>query len=294
MRKLRDKIQTVGLLANPDKAAGVAAFRRALRLLQARQLQVVTEPVTGRMAGLDLEEAPDVAALARRCDLLLVFGGDGTILTVAREIAGSTTPMLGVNLGRLGFLTSVSARRLEEGLNMVWQGQCLVELRSMIQVTHPLGGKRAPLLALNDLVISRGASPRLIELEVKVDQVPLTSYRGDGLIISSPTGSTAYSLAAGGAVICPQADVFALTPICPHTLSCRSVIVSLDSEIEVRMLDGRPETLLAVDGQNQYPLEARQVVTIRRSKHSARLVRLPDSTFFGTLRQKLNWSGSSI
>jgi NAD+ kinase len=135
--------------------------------------------------------------------------------------------------------------------------------------------------------------PRLIELEVQVDGEVLTCYRGDGLIVSSPTGSTAYSLAAGGAVVSPLAEVFALTPICPHTLSNRSVIVSLRSTVQVRLLSERVDTFLAADGQTRAELQAGDCLRLRRSRHVARLVRLPGTSFFGTLRQKLNWSGSS-
>jgi NAD+ kinase len=149
-------------------------------------------------------------------------------------------------------------------------------------------------VALNDFVISRGTVPRMIELEVRVNGELLTSYRGDGLIVSSPTGSTAYSLAAGGAVVSPQAEVFALTPICAHTLSSRSVIVSLRSTIEVRLLSQRVETFLAADGQTPMAVNAGEVIRFRRSQHPARFVRLPGTSFFDTLRTKLNWSGSAL
>jgi len=148
--------------------------------------------------------------------------------------------------------------------------------------------------ALNDFVISRGAVPRLIELEVSVDQAALTRYRCDGLIVSSPTGSTAYSLAAGGAIVSPNAEVFTLTPICPHTLSNRSLIVSLDSVVRVVVLSQKVETMLSGDGQVQTQLSAGDAVEIRRSQRAVRLVRLAGSSFFETLRQKLHWSGSNV
>ena len=176
----------------------------------------------------------------------------------------------------------------------MWSGQCHVESRPLIEATGRGRHGRIHELALNDFVVSHGMVPRLIELEVKVDREVLTSYRGDGLIVSSPTGSTAYSLAAGGAVVSPQADVFALTPICPHTLSNRSVIVSLSSTVEVRLLSERVDTFLAADGQTRAELRVGDWLKVRRSRSTTHLVRLPESSFFGTLRQKLNWSGSSV
>jgi NAD+ kinase len=284
----------VGVVANPDKPSTRTVIRRAARLVQAAGREALADQATAEFAGLHLTTAPDIATLARQCDLLLVLGGDGTMLRVARESAGSRTPIFGVNLGTLGFLTTCAAGRLNAALAQLWAGQCTVEARSLIEATQVGDATGAAELALNDFVISRGAVPRLIELEVKVDGELLTSYRGDGLIISSPTGSTAYSLAAGGAVVDPQAEVFALTPICPHTLSNRSVIVSLGSVIEVRLLSQRVETFLAADGQMRTRLQVGDTMRCQRSQHVARLVRLPGASFFDTLRQKLNWSGSTV
>ncbi len=284
----------MGLVANPDKPAARALARRALALLAARGCEVLADEATAAWARLKLATCANDLELARQADLLLVLGGDGTMLRVARETAGANTPILGINLGTLGFLTASSARGLESTLARVWAGQCRVESRSLIEARGSLAQGRVVELALNDFVVSRGSVPRLIELEVKVNGEVLTSYRGDGLIMSSPTGSTAYSLAAGGAVVSPQAEVFALTPICPHTLSNRSVIVRLDATLEVRLLSQRVETFLAADGLMRARLEAGETLTIRRSRHSAHLVRVSGDSFFGTLRQKMNWSGSTV
>ena len=155
-------------------------------------------------------------------------------------------------------------------------------------------GKTIAELALNDFVISRGATSRLIELAVTVDAEELTRYRCDGLIVSSPTGSTAYSLAAGGAVVSPDSEVLTITPICPHTLSNRSVIVPMDSIVQVTVLSERVDTMLTADGQVQTPLNTGDFVQMRQSKFAVRFVRLRGSSFFQTLRQKLHWSGSHI
>ncbi len=286
----------MGVVANPAKPAGRQVIRRAVRLILGAGREVRTEPLTAKLVGLGgaLADCGSVPALAAESDLLLVFGGDGTILGVAREIAGTQTPLLGINLGTLGFLTATTARRLPQTLEQLWAGRCELEERPLIAATLPHRQPAFREVALNDFVISRGTVPRLIELEVRVDGELLTSYRGDGLIVSSPTGSTAYSLAAGGAVVSPQAEVFALTPICAHTLSSRSVIVSLHSTIEVRLRSERVETFLAGDGQMSVRLEAGEVVTLTRSACTCHLVRLAGASFFDTLRQKLNWSGSTL
>lgn len=296
MKKLSDQIRRVGLIANTDKPAGRVALRRAVRLITASGREVVADVATARHGRLDLAEQPSDAALGDDCDLLLVFGGDGTMLRVARNTAASGTPILGVNLGTLGFLTASNLRELPAALETVWQRRCVVDARPLIEaeVSNHAAAVVRRELALNDFVISRGTVPRMIELEVRVDGELLTSYRGDGLIVSSPTGSTAYSLAAGGAVVSPQAEVFALTPICPHTLSNRSVIVSLRSTVQVRLLSQRVETFLAADGQTPIELRAGQVMRFRRSRHAARFARLPGTSFFDTLRTKLNWSGSAV
>lgn len=294
MKKLADRIQRVGLVANVEKSSCVAVVQQAARLVRTSGREPIADIATARLAKLRIPTVPDAAAVARETDLLLVFGGDGTMLRAARDTAEAGTPLLGVNLGGLGFLTAISADQFARGLRAVWQGKFTVETRPLIEVSGSLGGKLLSLPALNDFVVSRGSGSRLIELEVTVDGEELTRYRCDGLIVSSPTGSTAYSLAAGGAIVSPTAEVFTVTPICPHTLSNRSVVVSLHSVIGIRALSGRIETLLSADGEVVAPLVAGEAVLIRRSERSVRLLHLAGNSFFKTLRQKLNWSGSNV
>ena len=255
---------------------------------------VMADGATARLADLQVSSFPDVPSLARAVDLLLVFGGDGTMLSAARSVAGLPTPILGVNIGSLGFLTAVPNARIADELPKIWNGDFTIEERSMIEATGEIARDQLFQVALNDFVVSRGATSRLIDLEVKVNGETLTNYRCDGLIVCSPTGSTAYSLAAGGAIVSPTAPVLTLTPICPHTLSNRSVIVSIDSVVEVKVLSQKLEIFLTADGQVQLPLFAGNRIQVRRSAKTVRLVRLPDSSFFQTLRQKLNWSGSHV
>jgi len=280
LKKQADKIKRIGLIGNSEKSSCAEIIRKAARLVRR----------AGRKAFVD----GDAASLARESDLLLVFGGDGTMLRVARDIAGSPTPILGINIGGLGFLTAVPSSQLEHALKQIWSGNFKFESRALIEVSGICNGKQIHETALNDIVASRGAGARLITLDVSVDGELITRYRCDGLIISSPTGSTAYSLAAGGAVVLPTAEVFALTPICPHALSNRSIILPLDSTIRVKAISPHPATVLSVDGQVVAELDANDEVTIRRSRRAIRLMHLADNSFLEALRRKLQWRGAYL
>lgn len=291
---MADKIGKVGLLANSNKVSSRALVQSTARLVQRSGRKLFCDAATAQLAGLKCEAFSSTAQLAEKVDLLLVFGGDGTMLRVARDAAGSPTPILGVKVGGLGFLTTVQAHQLPAALKQIWAGDYMLESRPLIQASGKAQGKNIGEIALNDFVIGRGATSRLIELAVTVDGEELTRYRCDGLIISSPTGSTAYSLAAGGAIVSPDSEVLTLTPICPHTLSNRSVIVPMDSVVQVTVLSERVDTILTADGQVQIPLNTGDFVQIRSSRLSVRLLRLRGSSFFQTLRQKLHWSGSHV
>ncbi len=267
---------------------------RAAALIRATGRKLFTEPVTAQLAKFNATVCLNPMQLAREVDLLLVFGGDGTMLRVARDTAGVATPMLGINIGGLGFLTAVPSDHLERALKQIWQGGFKFEKRALLEASVRVNGKTIREPALNDIVIGRGEVARLIDLEVDVDGEPLTRYRCDGLIVSSPTGSTAYSLAAGGAVVVPTADVYALTPICPHTLSNRSLIVPLNATIHVKPATKGAATILSADGEVITELTPENIVTIRRSRHAVKLMHLADSSFFEALRRKLQWRGAYL
>lgn len=284
----------MGLIGHSEKVPCTDAVSRAARVIRAARRELYSDAATATAAGLKAVICPDTSTLARKVDLLLVFGGDGTLLRAAREIAGSPTPLLGVNIGGLGFLTAVPSDEVEHALQLLWAGEFKFERRALIEASVRREGRLLRETALNDVVISRGAVSRLIELEVNVDGDPVTRYRCDGLILSSPTGSTAYSLAAGGALVFPTANVFALTPISPHTLSNRSLILPLESVITVRAISPRPATMLSADGESVTELDAGEVVTVRRSRRTVRLMHLAESSFFEALRRKLHWRGASL
>jgi NAD+ kinase len=294
LKKTPDTIRRIGLVANPEKPVCGPTLRQAADLALAAGRTVLTEPRTAQMVALDAPVCRDLLALAYQTDLLLVFGGDGTMLRIAREVAGLETPILGINVGALGFLTAVPSSQLAAALGQIWAGDFELETRPLIEAAGQMHGAIVTQSALNEFVITRGITSRMIRLDVRVNDQELTHYRCDGLIVSSPTGSTAYSLSAGGAIVSPDAEVFSLTPICPHTLNNRSVIVSLNATVEVRVLSDKVETILTADGQVPVPLAANDIITIRRSPRAICLVHLAGSSFFKTLRQKLNWSGSTV
>jgi NAD+ kinase len=294
LKKLAKQIKRIGLIGNPEKTSAKAIITEAARLVSRSGRSVQCDAITAQLSGLKCACHSSLAELTAAVDLVLVFGGDGTFLRVAREVAGLSTPILGINIGSLGFLTAVSSSGMSEALKRVWAGDFTLEPRALIEVKGNCAGKKIQARAFNDFVVSRGIDSRLITLDVCVDGEPLTRYRSDGFIVSSPTGSTAYSLSAGGAVVHPQADVFELTPICPHTLSNQSVIVSLNSKIEVKVVSVKPSTILSADGQKISELAAGDSVTIQRSRDSVRIMRLGGTSFFGTLRHKLHWMGAHV
>ncbi|HEY3861120.1 MAG TPA: NAD(+)/NADH kinase [Verrucomicrobiae bacterium] len=294
MKRKPEQLRRIGLLANFEKPSSAAVVREAAERIASAGRAVAAETQTALMAGLRCQTFEDAAALAGQSDLLLVFGGDGTMLSVVREINGAATPILGVNMGRLGFLTALPAKDLAAGLENLWRADFVIETRPLIEAFGRCGTRTISMSAFNDVVITRGAVSRLIELDVSVDGQELTCYRGDGLIICTPTGSTAYSLSAGGPIISPDSDVMAITPICPHALSNRTVIVSLDSVVEVRLSSKGLETIIAADGQTQASLAAGDTMTIRRCRRTARLLHPGGTSFFDTVRQKLRWRGSSV
>jgi NAD+ kinase len=294
LKELADKIKRVGVIGNSEKVSCAGVVKQAARLIIAAGRKLYTEPVTAQWAGIKGILCSDAADLARRVDLLLVFGGDGTMLRLARDIAGSRTPILGVNIGSLGFLTAVPSDELAPSLRRVWNGEFNFEARALIQAAGTCHGQTVHQTALNDIVISRGIASRLIELEVRIDGDPLTRYRCDGLIFSSPTGSTAYSLAAGGAVVFPTSQVIEITPICPHTLSNRSLVVTLTAQIDVKVVSPKPATILSADGQVISELSTGDSLGISRSRRTVRLMHLAGSSFCETLRRKLHWRGATL
>ena len=227
----------------------------------------------------------------RAYDLVVVLGGDGTLLSVARSVAPGV-PILGVNLGRLGFLTELTRSELYPSLVKVLAGDFEVEMRTLfdVEVERADGGKDH-FRAFNDAVIAKSALAHIIEMSLEIDGRLVARLRADGLIISTPNGSTAYNLSAGGPIVFPPLPVAVVTPICPHALSLRPIVVPDEGPIEVMLETEREEVFLTVDGQEGTSLAYRDQVRIRRAPAPVRLVRMSDRTFYDSLRLKLKWGG---
>jgi NAD+ kinase len=235
------------------------------------------------------------ATLAQHIDLLIVLGGDGTLLQGGALVAEAGVPVLGINLGRLGFLAPFEPGRAREVIAQALAGELAIEERMRLRVTLHAGDKLvAERFALNDTVIAQASMARLVELRITLDGTAVTSLRADGLIICTPTGSTAYNLAAGGPILHPALAAMVLTPICPHMLSNRPLVIAEESVVEVRLRGAREgEVHITFDGQRGFPLERTDVVTVTRSPRTLRLVKAPERDYYEVLRSKLKWGESS-
>jgi NAD+ kinase len=287
-------IERVGIVAKQGLNAAAPHLAAVLKWLDTRGIQGILDPATAEMAGL--RDAPVLSrdALASQVDLLLVLGGDGTLLGMAARVgaAGRAIPILGVNFGRLGFLTEVTLSELYESLDAVVAGTAKVHERRLLQATTLRGVEvRDTHVVLNDVVVTRGEISRVIDLEVTVNGQFVTRVKADGIIIASPTGSTAYNLAASGPIVHPEVDAILITPIAPHTLANRPVVIPGSAVVEVRAIDmGRPaDIFVTFDGQTGQKLETTDVVRITRAETPVRIVSSPSRNYFDTLREKLGW-----
>jgi NAD+ kinase len=242
-----------------------------------------------------LSVAGDGAALIEPADVdaMLTLGGDGTLLRAARLVHDRAVPILGVNLGRLGFLTCCPASQLEEALRRLASGDYVVEARMTLdaRVTDVTGGERQRWRALNDVVLHKGGFARVVTVRIEVDGEAVGHFSADGVVISTPTGSTAYNLSAGGPVVVPTLETILLAPVSAHTLALRPLVLPADSVVSVRGNGGPDELLVTVDGQVGCTFGAADTLIIRRSSAPVSIVRFPEISFFSTMREKLHWGG---
>ena len=284
--------KTIGIAGNPAKPATRARLLELLDLLAANKVTALLDRDMAKLAGRAGKALP---VLAQKADMIFVFGGDGTMLRVARELGAAETPLLGINLGNLGFLTSVRGDDLPEATPQILAGKFQVQPRFRIETVLRRNGRRVEShLALNDAVISRGTFSRIVRLRVTIDDVLLTEYLCDGMIFATPTGSTAYSLSAGGPILLPEARACILTPICPHALSNRPVVAGEDSIVRCQVASAAGKLLLTIDGQVQMRMQVGDEIEIRKSPQMVRLVSPAGQTYFDVLRQKLKWSGANV
>jgi len=283
-------ISTVGILSKPNSPEAARIVPGLIAWLQEREiasrLDLETAAYAATTAGLPRDEVPDGT------DLLIVLGGDGTLLSAARAVRGRHIPIFAVNLGGLGFLTAIQTEELHPQLERALSGDLPVESRRMLQTELWRGAQCvASYQGLNDMVLAKAQIARMIDLKVQVDDSFVCVYKADGLIVTTPTGSTAYSLSAGGPIVFPTVAALTITPICPHMLTNRPVIVPDQSVIQIAVLGDDQTTYLTIDGQVGELLKKGDLVVCRRSEHSISLVRPPNLLFFDVLREKLKWGG---
>ena len=283
-------IKTVGIVSKPRSDLAGRLVPTMIAWLEARGVRTLLDEETAVYAGrgdfLPRDSVPE------QSDLIIVLGGDGTLLSAARAIGGRDLALFAVNLGGLGFLTAIKIEELYTQLERALSGDFRIERRRMLHCElHRDGRLLADYDALNDMVLTKAEIARMIDLEVQVNGKFVCVYKADGLIIATPTGSTAYSLSAGGPIVYPTVAALALTPICPHTLSNRPVILDEECIIEVINRSEDNVTYFTVDGQVGGLLKRGDTVVCRRSEHSISLVQPPEMTFFDVLREKLNWGG---
>ena len=283
-------LKTIGVVVGPEKYEALPVVRELKTWCDQHGIQMRAQPQVIEQAGGD-PLTDEAGAMRAGVDLLVVLGGDGTMLGAARLVAERQTPVLGINFGRLGYLTEFSLDGLFPALQSIRSGDYAVDPRMLIEVTRAHDGQAEAVThcALNDAIVNKAAPARMIELECYINGMFVNSFRADGLIIATPTGSTAYSLSAGGPVVHPSMSAILLTPICPHTLSNRPVVVPDDSVIEI-IFKSEPEGLmLTIDGQVGVPLEHNDRITMRRSQTTFNIVRPPNRNYFEVLRTKLKW-----
>jgi NAD+ kinase len=281
-------MQRIGIYAKRNHPAAVKVAGELTAWMQERGIEVFLDKPLAEAMGAG--PGYPGSTLPSMVELIIVLGGDGTLISVARQVGALRIPILGVNLGSLGFLTEVTLDELYPALERVLQGKYTVSERMMLKAVVRRGGQEiGQYRVLNDVVINKGALARIIDMEAWVDDTYLTTFKADGLIIATPTGSTAYNLAAGGPIIYPGLHCLIISPICPHMLTNRPIIVSDEAVIRVEVKFQDEDVVFTADGQVGMPLKGGDVVEVRRSKSLTRLITSPSKDYFEVLRAKLRW-----
>jgi NAD+ kinase len=282
------KSKSIGILIKPKFPEVKGTLRDVVAWLRARNVNVILGETSATLLGE--QGGYRDAQLSSKADVLLVLGGDGTMLNAARLAAERSIPILGVNMGGLGFLTEVRLENLYPSLERVFANDYVLDERLMLRThIHRDGETIAQGVVLNDVVISKGTLGRMIELKIAIEGRFVTNLRSDGLIVSSPTGSTAYSLSAGGPIIDPAVQSLILTPVCPHTLTHRPLIVPGKDKIDLTLTSTDAGAMATLDGQVGVPITQGDTVTIQTSENRTRLIRFPESNYYDVLREKLKW-----
>lgn len=289
-------MKRIGIIAKQNKPEAIPVVRNLVEWLQPKKIEVYMEegmvkqfhpPLAGpHLNSVEREDIPTKA------EMIIVLGGDGTLLSVARLVGDHDVPILGVNLGGLGFLTEITLEELYRVLEKVVQGDFITDERVVLNASVIRRGERmAEFIVLNDAVINKGALARIIDLETTINGEYLTTFKSDGLILSTPTGSTAYNLSAGGPIVYPSLHCIIITPICPHTLTNRPIMIPDDVEIRATLKTKQQEVILTLDGQQGFTLEFEDIVEVKKAEGHIFLIKSPYRHYFEVLREKLKWGG---
>jgi len=284
----------IGIVGNTGKPSALQVITEFTQVLIRYHVSCIFDE--DLVQHLDIPPSAGIAGiseLGKLCSVVISFGGDGTILSTAKEIGASGTPILGVNVGTLGFLTEVLVQELEETVISLIENRYTITDRMVLRVRIGEGKDSKNFYALNDVVIDRGSGSRLIYIDTHVDGTFLNSYRADGLIVATPTGSTAYSLSVGGPLLVPNLHAFIVSPICPHSLNVRPIVLAKDSVITLAVRKEAEPAQVNIDGQNQYKLMSNETVYVCRANYNLRLISTGKRDFFSVLRAKLYWGAEN-
>jgi NAD+ kinase len=279
-------MKTIGVFAKKGEHRAVKAVRDLLRLLKGKKCKVFVEDHVAsilKIKGVDRQEIPPLS------DVIIVFGGDGTLLGVARLVGNMGIPILGVNVGGFGFITELGGDEVKESLDVILSdGDCFEERIMLLADVYRKGKKIVQHNALNDVVLNKSALARMFDVDIHIESNRITTFRIDGLIISTPTGSTGHSLSAGGPIMYPTLESFLMTPICPHTLTSRPIVLPDTFELEAHIKSG-DDIYLTLDGQEGYPLKVKDKIKIKKADYKTKFFVLHDRDYFKILRTKLKW-----
>jgi NAD+ kinase len=288
---MKSRFSHIGLIGKTEDRQVTTSLHALIDYLEQRDVSILLDAALADILPGSPHAVVARDTLANSCDLAIVVGGDGTLLNAARSLAECGVAVLGVNLGRLGFLVDVSPEEMPDQLDRILAGDFTEEQRTLLHMTVTRDGKvLGESAALNDVVVHKKDIARMIELDTYIDRHFLNTNRSDGLIISTPTGSTAYALSGGGPILHPRLNAITLVPICPHTLSNRPIVLHDESTIEIIIHKGTLEATVSCDGQVNQSLEADDLITVRKHDHALRLLHPPGHDYFAVLREKLRWS----
>jgi NAD+ kinase len=284
------KIAQIGIISKPDEPRAIELLEKIIPWAADNQISLfINDHIDQQIPGI---ESASLEKIGAEADLLIVLGGDGTMIAAAGVVAGRGTPVLGVNLGTLGYLTEFTVEEAMAALEDVAKGDYHIDRRMMLDWRAVRGGAEiGAASALNEVVVTKAAEAKIIDIDCSIDSHQATSYRADGLMVSTPTGSTAYNLSAGGPIIVPGAEVMVICPLCPHTLTNRPLVLPYSARISLRLRTREQKVILTSDGQVSLRLKAGDLVEICRSEKTFNIIRAKGRDYFEILRTKLKWSG---